>query len=398
MVKSIKGTKEQEKYRSIRHYFPIRRISPPEHFVAKKDKYYPLFNYLYKKTRKLYFELPPRKNGEDLFLHPLNLVNSLKKAKVQDILIYCVALTHDYVEEMVSLYEKKNKVELDKKGIKRLDDYEEKVFQDLENDLKEFCKKEKIKGNATYIIIQTLRVLTRHKRHYYFKSLSAIFNCKDQDIKLRAIQVKLADATHNLHCIESFDEETRLYTSFKSLFILNNAKKFLIDKFGEDLFKSNDFPPTRRLFSKCCKATFDALLRICIMNKSKGIIDILYILQLAFKKYVYIKSGLLQVTDLNRREIHPMKLYQGVILKYDHRLHQEWKQYERRKLMELEYCKRFFSDLDYSKVQFQAIMDYKDAYATREVIARLLYQPDFYISRFICSELSRKGRIKRSIV
>jgi len=392
---------EHKKFRSIRHYLPIKKIYPAEYFVPKDDPLFPLFEFLYKKNEKLYKKLPKRKNGDDSFLHPLNLLYSLRRAQLKDPIDYCIAISHDYVEELVSLFEKESGLKDDQRAIKILDGYEDEAFEVFEEELKDFCKEnnmdDKICYGAVDTIIKTIKLLTRHKRHYYYKSLSAIFNYRNDDIKRRAITIKLADAIHNLHTIESFDAERQLYTGFKGLFILNNTKKYLLEQYGEKFFTTNEFPPVRRLFSKCSKATFDAFLRICIMNKDKGIIDILYILQLAFKKYVYIKSGLVAVTDLDPKEIHPMKLYQGVILKYDHRLHQEFDKFEGRRSLELEYCKNFFKDFDFSEQEFSAIMDYKDAYAMREVVARLLYQPDFYISRFICSELTARGRIKRSL-
>jgi hypothetical protein len=389
------GYLEKKKLRSIQHFLPIKEPIPEKDCLPEDDPLYPLCNYLYQKTKLLYSKTPLRKNGENPFLHPLNVVRSLRKAKIKCGVTICVGLCHDFVEEMVDIYERENNVKEDKEGILLLDAYEEQVFKELDQEMRTFCEKNNVNIDVVDQIIDTLHVLTRHKRHYYYKSLSAIFTCKDPEVRERAIQVKLADMLHNVQCLECFDESGRLYRGFKSLFVLNNAKKFILDKYGGELFTSNNFPPTRRLFSKCAKATFDALLRICISNKDKGIKNVLYILQLAFKKYVFVQSGISVVTEPDMKELHPMRLYQGIVLKYDHRLHQELDKFDDRMETELAYCKKFFSDFNFGPVQFQAIMDYKDAYGMREVIARLLYQPDYYISRFICSELSVRGRIKK---
>ncbi len=127
----------------------------------------------------------------------------------------------------------------------------------------------------------------------------------------------------------------------------------------------------------------------------KRIVEVVYILELAFKKYVFIQAGLGCVTDINPDEPHPMRLYHAVIRKYDHRLHQEHKDFERRKKSEMDYCKKFFKDFKFSDEQLRAIINYKDAYGLKEVMARLLYQPKYYLTRFTSSELSRKGRIRK---
>ena len=62
---------------------------------------------------------------------------------------------------------------------------------------------------------------------------------------------------------------------------------------------------------------------------------------------------------------------------------------------EEEYCRHFFMDYHFTEEQLNAILCYKDAFSLKEVIAYLIYRPDYFISRFLCGELSRKGRIKR---
>jgi len=87
-------------------------------------------------------------------------------------------------------------------------------------------------------------------------------------------------------------------------------------------------------------------------------------------------------------------LYQGVVRKYDARLHHEWEKFYSLKRAEMTYCRHFFSDYGFDKEQLQAILDYKDAFSLKEVVAYLLYKTDYVVSGFLCSELSQKGRIK----
>jgi hypothetical protein len=60
---------------------------------------------------------------------------------------------------------------------------------------------------------------------------------------------------------------------------------------------------------------------------------------------------------------------------------------------EREYCRRFFTDYNLSEEQISAVIDYKDAYALREVIAMLLYDPWYVVNDFACSKLCTRGMI-----
>ena len=60
----------------------------------------------------------------------------------------------------------------------------------------------------------------------------------------------------------------------------------------------------------------------------------------------------------------------------------EWNLYKKRKVNEVTYCKKFFKDYKFSEAEIRAIIDYKDAYALREIVTYLLYKPNYVISGF----------------
>src|SRR3989344_2038324 len=177
----------------------------------------PLFSYLFQKTEQLYAKLSARKDGDNPFLHPLNVVLALRDAKITDEITLCVGLLHDYVEEVVDLYRDEHHLDDESSDIEILDSYESTVFLVLEKDLSSQADKATVQ-----LILDALKLLTRHKRDFYYRSISNIFQSQDEKVKEIAIQVKLADRTHNILSIECFSEEKRNYQCFKNLFILNN--------------------------------------------------------------------------------------------------------------------------------------------------------------------------------
>jgi len=388
-----KQSEEYETYKDIEHWKPIDEILLVKNLTNKEDQFATLFAHVYKKTKAAYHYFPDRRDGQDSFTHPLNLVWDLKKAKVTDYVVLCAGMLHDYVEEMVDLYKKENNVIKDQKGIKLLDEYELIVIKELIDDLKAFCKKRVLCEKVIDEIMDLLKLLTRHKRHFYYRSISDIFNCKNKEIKEKAIQIKLADRIHNIQSLDSFDTEGKVYQAFKNLFILNNTKRFLQEKHGDQLKSGEGITPTEKLFKKCCKATFDSFLQICHLCLDKGLKDIESMLQLAFRKFAHEKGGLWVVTKLDPKEKHPMRLYFEIVRKYDARLHQEFDKFEDAQNNEKEYCRKFFIDFNFSEEQLDAIIGYKDAYALKEVVARLLYKSNYLISGFGCSELCSRRMI-----
>lgn len=345
-----------------------------------------MFNYLFRKVEELYSKLPLRKEGLHPLTHPLNVVLALKQARIDDEITLCVGLLHDFVEEKVDLYKYVYKIEKNPSGIKLLDQQEIIFFTELKQELEKF-------GEAGKIIIATLKLLTRHKRDFYYQSISNLFGNENEHVKEIAIRVKLADRMHNILCLSCFTKEQRLYECFKNLFILNNAKKHLLEKPEERISKFYDPKPTELLFKRCSKSTYNAFLTICEQWLGEDIKETKSMIQLAFQKFAFEKSGLWAVTKVDSNEAHLFRLFQGVIRKYDARLHLEWDKYNSMKEAECEYCRRFFRDFNYNEDQILAIINYKDAYALKQVVAYLLYQPEYVISQFLSSELTDKARI-----
>ncbi len=382
---------EYEYFEVLRKWSRARDLPKLERSMKKVRDENKLFDYLYKRTKSLYAKMAPRKDGEDPFLHPLNLVLNLQRAKIDDEITLCGALIHDYVEEKVDLYRDEKRLdEKSKDGIKVLDQYEDKLFLELEDELVTFAESNSYPVKKIHKLIGVVKLLTRHKRDFYYRSISDMFTFENQEIKEMAIQIKLADRIHNILCISCFNEKQRIYQCFKNLFILNSTKKYLLEKYGEGIFTSKKPVPTERLFNKCCKATYDAFFKICELTIKKGVGDIVPMLQLSFKKYALEQQGISVVTNLKKSETHLVRLFQGVIRKYDARLHHEWDKFERRVQSEIQYSEKFFKDFKFNKEQIHAILDYKDAYALREIVTYLLYRTDYVIQGFEYSGMFRK--------
>ncbi|MBS3120802.1 hypothetical protein J4420_03735 [Candidatus Woesearchaeota archaeon] len=378
-------------FKSLEHWQPLTKIITPEELLLSSHYVYGLFDYLYQKTRTLYEHLPLRRNGERPFIHPLNVAWGLQKAGVQDGLTYCVALLHDFVEEIVDSYKDEKNVPEDNTGIALLDKYEETVFSNLEGDLSRYCQQNGMEQSYGEKIVATVRLLTRHKRHFYYQSISQIFDCQHEELREKAIAVKLADRSHNILSIEKFSEEVRIYECFKNLFILNNVKEYLLTK---NWSEKSELLPIEKLFKKCAKATYDAFLTTGHLSRAKGIAPVTPLIQLALKKYEFERSGFSCVTEMEEDETHPVRLFQGIIRKYDACLHDEYDTFLDKTEEERKYCRNFFYDFNLTPEQVQAVIDYKDAYALKEVVACLLYQPKYVLQLFLCSALTKEGRIE----
>ena len=386
------STKEYQKFKILQHWEPTTTVLPPRELANPQGKLFPLFVYLYDKTKQEYAHFPLRKDGQNPFIHPLNVVWRLQKAGIKDEITWCVGLLHDLVEEKVDLYKEEQKIDATSAaGIRLLDTYEGNILEELEQNLQRFCQKTGLDNKVITEMVKTVQFLTRHKRDFYFRSISNIFQCRDLKLKERVIQVKLADRIHNILCIRCFNEEERMYQCYKNLFILNNTKKFLLDHYGTQVFSDSVFSPTEKLFNKCCKATYDGFLAICEGTRSH-ITKVASMLQLAFKKFDLQQRGIWMVTRVNPHETHPVRLYQCIVRKYDARLHHEFRKYEKMKEEELAYCRRFFADYQFTESQLKRILDYKDAYALKEVVAYLLYQPQYVTGGFLYSKLFRKEK------
>lgn len=391
MILARKLSAEYKEYHHLKLWKASPKILLPHELIDKKSPFFHLFSYLYQITRETYAQLPLRKNGEPSFLHPINAVLALKQAGITDEITLCTGLIHDLIEEKVDLYNKNRKFV----KVKTLDRYEEELFKELEKELYDFAKEEKYLQDAIKTIILVTKLLTRHKRDFYLRSIAHIFRYQDDNIKEIAIRVKLADRMHNILTLEKHDNEKRIYSCFKSLFILNNTKEYILHKYEKHMVHSRSLNPTELLFKRCAKATYEAHLIICDRCLSKGIDDTKTMIQLAFKKYAMEKEAVWQVTNRNLREKHLMNIFDGVIKKYNLRLHHKWHDFDKRKKEENEYAKRFFADFSFNDDQIQAVVNYKDSYALKEVIAQLLYVPEYVIGRFLVNDLTDNGRLPK---
>lgn len=226
----------QKHFDSLRTLEPAVQVARLEELFDIRDPLFPLCEFLYNKCRDLCNELPPRKNGHHSFLHPINVVLTLKRCGVQDTTTLLCGLLHDYIEEHVDLHKNDKGIGNTESEKYALDEYEVRFVSKFEKELFDFCSAQKVNSAAVGHIIETLKLLTRLKRHYYYKSISYIFTCPDPELRERAIQVKLADRVHNILSVECFDEKGRLYQCFKNLFIINSTKHFLLEKYGSKVF------------------------------------------------------------------------------------------------------------------------------------------------------------------
>ncbi|MBI2103232.1 hypothetical protein HYT55_05290 [Candidatus Woesearchaeota archaeon] len=381
MTTETAASREYRAFQILQHWKATHSIIPAQELVAESDPAFSLFLFLYEKTNKLYETIPQRKNGEAAFIHPINVVLALKEAGISDATTLCAGLIHDYIEEQVDIHKTQKQLSEEGEDAVYLDAIEQQFLQILKQEVEEKSQEAGLTPKTTEEIIAITRLLTRKKRDFYYQSICNLFTCPEQELKEKAIQIKLADRMHNILSIENFSEQERIYTCFKNLFILNNTKKYLAEVRGKEVF-SQELTPTERLFKRAAKATYDAFLRICEITTEKGIRDIRSMLHLAFRKFAWEKNGVLGVTELAKDELHLMRLYHQVIRKYDCRLRHKMREFRQIRDDEFSYCQRFFADFNFTDAQIQAILDYKDSYSLKEVIGMLLYVPDYVVKRF----------------
>ncbi|MBT4538875.1 hypothetical protein HOI26_05305 [Candidatus Woesearchaeota archaeon] len=386
-------TPEHQIFKVLQHWQPERRVWQKEELLSTNDQLFPLFSFLYDKTKKLYEQVPRRKNGENPFIHPINVVINLKKAGITNQITLCAGLVHDYIEELVDIHQLEQNITTDELGKTKLDIYETQLQKAFLKEMNDFCVEKQLQVSAAEEIVAITKLLTRQKRHFYYKSISGIFTFPDKDIQKKALQVKLADRIHNVLCIESFDEPGRMHTCYKTLFILNNVKQWLIEMLGKENLDLASCLPEERLFNKCCKATYDAFLTLLQLCRKQGIHDVTSMLHLAFKKFVFEIQGLWEITEIDTNQQHPFRLFQGIIKKYDARLRHDWDVLDEMKKSEFDYCKKFFIDKNFNDKQLKAVIDYKDAYALKEAVAGLLYDPDYVLHGFLYNSLDADGKI-----
>ncbi len=375
-------TPEQTLFRNLQHWQAESNLLPASSLLPEKHPDFPLLAQVYSLVREKCSNAPLRKNGEEAFIHPLNVALNLRRASVHDVVPLCMGLWHDVVEDEIDSFKVRENIPDNLEGLKKIEAYRQEFLQLLEKTLYKYGSEEQRKD-----ILRGVKALTKIENQSYYRYISEIFQQPPGKLKEWVIAAKLADRIHNVLCIAQFTEERRIHEGFKNIFILNNVKKYLLDNYGKEVFFKKPAIPLERLFAQCCKATYDAFLTIGKLTLDKGIISVQTILQLALMKFAHEMAGMWEVTRLNKNEIHPLRLYQGIVRKYDLRLRREKDGFQTLKNDELEYCRKFFADQNFSEEQLQAILDYKDAYGLKEVVARLLYLPDYVLSGFLTTEL-----------
>lgn len=377
-------------YEEVSVWEPLKEVS-----LEKLLGYAPTENKalssLYEHLQAQHF--PRRLNGEKYMTHPVNVAYFLQRAKA-DYLTVISGLLHDFIEDSVSKYEKSPETgEL--RTIERLDLYEGEVISGLHRDVNDFFIKSDFADRGTNMIMEVVTHLTRHKRHRYYRSIAEIFHGRNEEVQKRAVQVKLADRMHNILTLGIFFEEDKIYQCFKNVFILNNVKRYLHHQ-GEisdkDVLYTSEENTTQKLFHKCCKATYTACLSVYNFSLNQGIRDIEGYLQLFFEKYNQQIDGLWGVNEWNDEREHPSKLYDGIIRKYDAQLHDEKEEFQRRENQEIEFCQDFFFKHHFNSRQIKAIIHAKDAHALKAVIGMLLYDKNYTLKKFECSQLCSRGR------
>jgi len=343
---------------------------------------------VYQEIEGVYREMPRRRNGDEAFAHPTNVAMFLREAHAQAHVIVA-GLMHDVIED----------------------------FSDQEGDRKTMTRKERDAGlcllrakfaeglittstrlnfprDVAERIVEVVWTLTRHKADLYYKSISGIFTHPDFEVRLAAALVKLADRMHNIETIENYEEHEQIYQCFKNLFILNNAKR-LLNEMRSRTVDARMVVSLEKMFKKNGKATFRALHHIDhIRDANDPLFPLLTYMALALRKFNLEINGLWRVTESKLEPGVPLyNLYDGIVKKYDNRLHREDAEFAAQMQKEQDYCAVTFQYLNLPPEQIRAALYYKDAMALKEVVASLLYREDYLINGFECSRMCRRGRV-----
>ncbi|MFA6460955.1 MAG: hypothetical protein WCV90_01710 [Candidatus Woesearchaeota archaeon] len=348
-----------------------------------------LFTFLYDKTEKAYDRFPTRRDGTDPFLHPINVAYFLKEAKA-GYLARCEGIAHDYIEESVDVYKEEHGI----KDAAVLDRYETGLREGLESEVQQLLKPQDQRLGLQFI--EALGLLTRHKRERYYRSINAIFNYTgDPETQEAAVLCKLADRAHAACTLSTFDERERMYQCYKNLFILNNAKSYLMNRgkiTGKDPVVPSPETSAEKIFRKCGKATYLAMMELHEEAGATLPIDIKARIRLSFDKYDYSVHGLAGITPPNPEETQLIKCFDGIAEMYDARLHGDKERFEQMRREEREFLQKFFWGRKLSPSQFEKIIDYKDAGTLMNIIGRLLYDHDYVLGEFQCSKMCKRGQ------
>lgn len=376
-------------YEDVRLWESSADPVPPERITEDMDPRDLAFvRAMYEMAENLYAGLPARRNGQAAFAHPTNVAMFLVRARTQAHVVVA-GLLHDVLED---------RLEFEKGAASLSSDDADRLERAIRGQFGEAVVRAALRADfpreIAERVVEVVWVLTRHKADLYYKSISGIFTHPDFTIRLAAALVKLADRMHNIQTIENYREDEQIYQCFKNIFILNNAKQVR----GEMHARGMDprmAQSLEKLFKKCGKATFQALLRIgrSFGTGSNSMFAILTILALALRKFMLEIQGLWSVTEGRLEPGAPVfHLYHGIVKKYDHRLHHEDRAFERQVAREMAFCRATFADLGLSDDDLRRAIQYKDAMALKEVVASLLYLERYVIRGFQCSQICRRNQ------
>ncbi|MBT3813853.1 hypothetical protein HOE37_05835 [Candidatus Woesearchaeota archaeon] len=331
-----------------------------------------------------------RKDGTDHLIHPLTVTHLLQKAGAS-FLAQSAGMLHDYVEELVDATIARGGVP---EGLDVLDVLEEQMQAVLSLNLNDLFPEGGISGATPEKLISVVDLISRHKRERYYRSISRIFSCQDPEVKDATIQVKFADKIHAALTLSGFNERDKIYQCFKNVFILNNAKRYLIgtSRITDDN-SEKEMDSLEKLFRKSCKTTYIGFSEILHEIQGSAVAPALPYLRLAFHKYAYKHQGLDEVSELDSNEMHPTWLSQAIIKKYDSLLHREQEDFLGRESRERDYCKSFFNRFGFDDDELESLVSYKDAFALKEVVIRLLYDPNYLVNGFGCSSMCARSNV-----
>jgi len=357
-------------------------------------------------VKDFYKNVPPRRDGSEAFSHPTNVANYLRLARCTAYVV-AAGLLHDVLEEAVDS-ERQSRKTMGYKDLsavqadRLLDGYRAQFGEKLVM----ISRNAGFPRNLAERVVTIVEVLTRHKSDMYYKSIFCIFNDPDEAVRLGGVLVKLADRMHNIQTIGIYHDEEKIYQCFKNIFILNQAKQLwnnlramvleaqLTGHYIDNQASQKKVYSLEKLIKKCGKATFQALMRIDHpQNPSPKMFQLMTYLALALRKYILEEKGLWKVTSVELKPgVKVQHLYDGIISKYDAKLHRKEKRFKMQMEQEIAYCKETFGELCLSDEEIIEAMHCKDAMALKEVVASFLYDKGFVISGFECSAMCRHGR------
>lgn len=373
-----------------------------EQYLGKfSEKQVSLIKECFYYAQSFYDTLPAEKrtrnNGEHAFVHPVNVMIYLAKAKA-DLQSVCAGILHDLIEEGVDKKIKDEGIKTtEQRAISRL---EQEVEASFSEKVKNLCETAGYDETVAGEISETVYLLTRHKRHRYYRSIAQIFYCKDPEKKVRALLVKLADRMHNIQTIENYEDKDKKHQCFKNDFILNNADRLMGNKNFLKSVERRVLYSLEKLRKKNGKTTALVLCKMAIRAGS-ALLDAgleyegVGHCETGLKKYECELSGFERVTPPAQLGKHSSDMYHGTVRKLDALLHHDYSAYEKALEREARICRETLPYKPLSDEDIRKIIDYKDIIALKEITWYLTYPKQgklLYIKHFGCSELCSRER------